>query len=903
MKSAEIRRSFVDFFTALEHQARPSSPLVPHGDATLLFTNAGMVQFKDYFTGAAVPDFRRAVTVQKCLRVSGKHNDLENVGPSPRHHTFFEMLGNFSFGDYFKAEAIAWGWDLVTRVWGLPKGHLFASVYEQDDEAFELWRKVSGLPEARIVRCGEKDNFWAMGETGPCGPCSEIYVDRSPEKPAVGWDEGTESGRYLEIWNLVFMQFERAPGGAMTPLPKPSIDTGAGLERVAAVLAGVDSNYDTDLFRPILDGTAELARTRYGVDAERDVSMRVVADHLRALAFLLADGVIPSNEGRGYVLRRLLRRAVRHGMRLGFEEPFLCRLLPIVDEAMAGAYPELAATRAASEATIRAEEEKFLSTLAVGAQKVQEAIEEAKRTGRRSLAGDAAFRLYDTYGLPIQLLAEIAEEEKFGVDQAGFEAALSEQRERSRAAKSVSKEFDFAVQMALDKRFSVDRATIFEGYEKLSARSVEVLAAISVARDPEESTEGVSAVEMAGGIGDGEKGVVVLGRTVFYAESGGQVGDRGEIRWPGGRAEVQDVRRDTAGRVLHEVRVLEGNLVSPYPLVELFVSPEHRLPTQRNHTATHLLHAALREALGEGLRQAGSLVAPDHLRFDFTFGRPLTEVERRRIEERVNAWVLKAVPTRITPDRPFQEAVAAGAMALFGEKYGDRVRTVEVPGFSLELCGGCHVANTGEIGPFLVRSERGVASGVRRIEALTGEGALAFLKRRDAELGAVEQALGAAPGEGERELAALRRTLKEREAELSKLRLQLLSGAAAPSDEREVEGVKVLAREVPPAPAAELRQMTDVLRDRLRSGVVVLGARGDGKVSLVAAVTPDLVGRVSAGKLLKVLAGKVGGSGGGRDDFAQAGGKQPERLEEALGAVDAALRAQLGGGARESAGE
>ncbi len=902
MRSADIRRSFVDFFTAHGHQARPSSPLVPHGDATLLFTNAGMVQFKDYFTGAATPDFRRAVTVQKCLRVSGKHNDLENVGPSPRHHTFFEMLGNFSFGDYFKPEAIEWGWDLVTRVWGLPAAHLFASVYEQDDEAFELWRRISGLPAERIVRCGEKDNFWAMGETGPCGPCSEIYVDRRPGEPAVDWEEGTDSGRYLEIWNLVFMQFERAAGGVMTPLPKPSIDTGAGLERVAAVLAGVDSNYDTDLFRPILEATATLAGTRYGADPGRDVSMRVVADHLRAVAFLLADGVIPSNEGRGYVLRRLLRRAVRHGMRLGFADPFLCRLLPTVDEAMAGVYAELAATRGAAVTTIRTEEEKFLATVAAGSQKVQEAIEEAKRAGRRTLSGEAAFRLYDTYGLPIQLLGEIAEEEKFGVDQAAFEAALAEQRERSRAAKSTTKELDLAVQAALDKRFVVDRATIFEGYEKLSAQGVKVLAAMSVPRGPEESPVGFSAAELSGSIGEGEEGFVVLDRTSFYAESGGQVGDRGEIRWSSGRAEVRDVHRDTAGRVLHDVRVVEGRLGDPYPLVELLVFPEHRLPTQRNHTATHLLHAALREALGSAVHQAGSLVAPDHLRFDFTFNRPLSEDERRRVEQRVNEWVLKAVPTRITPGRDFKEAVAAGAMALFGEKYGDKVRTVEVPGFSLELCGGCHVGNTGEIGPFVLRAERGIASGVRRIEALTGDGALAFLRQRDAELTAVEQALGAAPGDTGRELAALRRALKERDAELAKLRLQLLSGGGAAAEERAVAGIRVVAREVPPAPAAELRQMADVLRARLGSGVVVLGARGEGKVALVAAVTPDLVGRVSAGKLLRRLAGVVGGSGGGRDDFAQAGGKHPERLGEALAEVDRAIAALLGGDSAASGG-
>ena len=478
MRSSEIRQSFVDYFRERGHRPVASSPLVPHGDATLLFTNAGMVQFKDYFTGAAQAGFPRAVTVQKCLRVSGKHNDLENVGPSPRHHTFFEMLGNFSFGDYFKAEAIEFGWELVTRVWGLAPGHLFASVYEQDDEAAELWRKISGLPPERIVRCGEKDNFWAMGETGPCGPCSEIYVDRRPDLAPVGWEEGTDSGRYLEIWNLVFMQYERAAGGVLTPLPKPSIDTGAGLERVAAVVAGVDSNYDTDLFQPILAGAANLAGTAYGRDARHDTSLRVIADHLRATAFLLADGVIPTNDGRGYVLRRLIRRAVRHGMRIGFDEPFLCRLLPIVGEAMAGAYPELAATEAASTATIRAEEEKFLDTVATGSRMVQEAIEEAKRAGRRELSGEQVFRLYDTYGLPIQLLREIAEEEKFAVDEAGFENAIAGQRERSRAATGSALRSRQFVELALAKNPGAQTPTVFEGYEKLSVKGVKVVAAV-----------------------------------------------------------------------------------------------------------------------------------------------------------------------------------------------------------------------------------------------------------------------------------------------------------------------------------------------------------------------------------------------------------------------------------------
>ena len=886
MRSSEIRQSFVDFFRERGHRPVASSPLVPHGDATLLFTNAGMVQFKDYFTGAATPDFRRAVTVQKCLRVSGKHNDLENVGPSPRHHTFFEMLGNFSFGDYFKSEAIEFGWELVTKVWGLSPAHLFASVYEKDDEAAALWRKISGLPAGRIVRGGEKDNFWAMGETGPCGPCSEIFVDRRPDLPQVGWEEGSESGRFLEIWNLVFMQFERSAGGALTPLPQPSIDTGAGLERVSAVVAGVESTYDTDLCQPILAGAATLAGTAYRLDAERDTALRVIADHLRATAFLLADGVIPSNEGRGYVLRRLLRRAVRHGMRLGFEEPFLCRLLPLVDEAMAGAYAELAATRAASEATIRAEEEKFLDTVAIGSRMVQEAIEEAKRAGRRELSGDQVFRLYDTYGLPIQLLREIAEEEKFGVDESGFEAAIAGQRERSRAATGDSQKRLGALKEALT-RLGPQSATKFLGYERLEISDARILRALRARGDGFELLEGKEART-----GEGEEGVVIFDRSPFYAESGGQVGDVGIVAWPGGEAEIVDTQKDASGTVLHFVRFRDGVFPLDQQLL-LTVFREHRLPTQRNHTATHLLHAALREVLGSGVRQAGSFVSPEHLRFDFTYGKPVSEDERVRIEKLVDEWVLRAVPVRITVDRDPKEAVAAGAMALFGEKYGDRVRTVEIAGFSFELCGGCHVTNSGEIGPFVLRSERGIASGVRRIEALTGEGALQWLRRRDAELAAVEANLGTTPGNAEVELVKLKRELRERDAELARIRMQMVSGASAggsgAAGEQVVYGIKVLAREVPPSPPAELRQMADLLRSRLGSGVVVLGTRLEGKVSLVAAVTEDLRSRVPAGTLLKALAGLVGGTGGGRDDFAQAGGREPERLPDLLAAVGRAV--------------
>ncbi len=895
MKSREIRQSFVDFFAERGHRHVPSAPLVPHGDPTLLFTNAGMVQFKNYFLGAETPPAPRAVSVQKCLRVSGKHNDLENVGPSPRHHTFFEMLGNFSFGDYFKEAAIEYGWELVTGRWGLDPKHLFASVFREDDQAFELWRRISGLPEARIRRCGEKDNFWAMGDTGPCGPCSEIFVDLAPGEPEVSWDEGTDSGRYLEIWNLVFMQFDRDEAGTLRPLPAPSVDTGAGLERVSAVLQGVSSNYDTDLFQPILRAAAELAGIRYGAGGpeagERDVALRVIADHLRAVSFLLADGVIPGNEGRGYVLRRILRRAVRHGMRLGFEEPFLHRLLPVVGEAMGGAYPELAATRDASTSTVRAEEEKFLVTLAAGAREVQEEIEAARRAGSSVLPGAAAFRLYDTHGLPLEVIREIAEEERFTVDEAGFEAALDAQRERSRRATEGGQKRLLALARALTAGAELE-PTPFDGYRELEGQATVLRLAA------ERAAGGAGAVEA---LAAGEEGVAVLDRTVFYAESGGEVGDTGTVCWDGGRALVLDTQKDTAGTVFHLLRVEAGTLARG-AAVALAVDAERRRAIERNHTATHLLHAALRRELGEGVRQAGSLVAPDRLRFDFTHDRPLTDDEKRRIEDEVNRGVRAAAATEIVAGRDRREAQAAGAMALFGEKYGDVVRTVEVPGVSLELCGGCHVENTGAIGLFTIVAERGIASGVRRVEALTGEAAAERARERDAALGAVEAALGV-PGERALdEIAALRRKLKEAEDELARARLALVSaslgaGDAAGGGEQgtvEVGGVRVLAREVPAAPTNELRNMADALRAKLGSGVVVIGARQDGKVTLVAAVTDDLTGRIKAGDLVRELAPRVGGGGGGRADFATAGGKEPERLPELLEAVPEVVRGQLG---------
>ena len=888
MKSSEIRRTFTEFWSARGHRVVPSAPLVPHGDPSLLFVNAGMVPFKNYFLGLEPPPSPRAVSVQKCVRVSGKHNDLENVGPSVRHHTFFEMLGNFSFGDYFKAEAIRGAWELVTRVWGIPVERLTATVFEEDDEAHALWLELSTLPPERIRRCGREDNFWAMGETGPCGPCSEIFVDLHPELPPVSWQEGTDSGRYLEIWNLVFMQYERATAaGPLQPLPRPSIDTGAGLERVASVLQGVDSNYDTDLFRPLLDAASELAGIRYGGDPESDVSLRVIADHLRAVTFLLADGVIPGNEGRGYVLRRLLRRAVRHGMRIGFEQPFLHRLVPVLGEVMGADYLELAATRQASMATLQAEEEKFRSTVANGARQVQDEIERLRAAGQSTLPGPMVFRLYDTYGLPIDVIREIAEEERFRVDEAGFSASLETQREQSRRATQEVHSRLAALREVV--RGHADLAeTRFEGYDRteLPGGQAEVVR-LAAWKD--------GAPMRVATLAAGQSGVAVLDQTIFYAESGGQVGDTGRMVWEGGSARVADTQKDGAGVVYHFVEVETGELAR-HARVELRVDHELRLATQRNHTATHLLHAALRQVLGKSVRQAGSLVAPDRLRFDFTYHRGLFRKEQDEVEDLVNEWIRRAVATDIV-SRSYQEAIAAGAMALFGEKYGERVRTVAVPGFSLELCGGCHVHSTGEIGFFLIESERGVASGVRRIEAVTGAYALAEVRRLRTAYAELVSRLGIRSGDYEQQLQKaeqLRQRQDQLEHEMRRLRMQLVSGGPAAADgELLVDGVRVVAREVPPAPAGELREMADALRSKLGSGVVVIGTRGEDTVSLVAAVSKDLTARVKAGELVKTLSAVVGGRGGGRADFAQAGGREPDKLPQALAAVEAAVREQL----------
>ena len=888
MNSQEIRQSFIDFFRERGHKHLPSAPLVPHGDATLMFVNAGMVQFKDWFLGREKPAAPRAVTSQKCLRVSGKHNDLENVGPSPRHHTFFEMLGNFSFGDYFKDEAIRFGWDLVTEVWGLPAEHLYATVYEEDDEAYDLWRKISGLPDARVLRCGAKDNFWAMGDTGPCGPCSEIFVDFRPDLPREPWEQGSGSGRYLEIWNLVFMQFDRDASGVMTPLPNPSIDTGAGLERVTSALERVTSNYDTDLFQPILAAAADLAGTAYGRGNQADVSLRVIGDHLRAVAFLLADGVIPAPDGRGYVLRRLLRRAVRHGMRIGIEEPFLHRLLPVLDGVMGSHYQELAKTREASEATVREEEEKYLATRAMGARRVQEAIDRTRAAGREALSGEEVFQLYDTYGQELEAIREIAEEEQLGIDEESFGQLLDQRRETSRAATGEQQQRLAKLHDALaageDAASPGDAPgeTLFEGYDVDGATEAKVLRLAALDSGDAEAVDR---------LGAGKRGVAVLDRTSFYAEAGGQVGDLGTLVWDGGKARVTDTQKDTTGTIFHFLEVEDGELTAGAG-VRSEVDLGRRRAIERNHTATHLLHAALHAVVGEGARQAGSLVAPDRLRFDFTHGKPLTAEEIRRIEDLANAWIRRAVATDVRW-RGRDEALASGATALFGEKYGDRVRTVEVPGFSLELCGGCHVRNSGEIALILITGERGVASGVRRLEAITGEAALDLIRRRQELLEAVEHSLGTPAERAADEVSGLKEKVKELERELARMRVKLVSGDTAAAEETEVAGVRLVAREVPQAPAGELRNLADTLRDKLGSGVVVLAARDDEKVSLIATVSKDLTGRLSAGKLVKSLAVVVGGRGGGRPDFAQAGGREPDKLPQLLAAVPETVEAQL----------
>jgi len=874
VNGSEIRAKFLDYFAANGHEVIRSSALVPAKDPTLLFTNAGMVQFKDVFLGSDRRSYSRAATAQKCVRAGGKHNDLENVGRTARHHTFFEMLGNFSFGDYFKSEAIAYAWEFLTREMGLPKERLWATVFRDDDEAAALWPRIAGLPAERVVRLGEKDNFWAMGDTGPCGPCSEILIDQGP---GVGCGRpecavGCDCDRYLEIWNLVFMQFNRDAAGVLTPLPKPSIDTGMGLERLAAVAQGVHSNFDTDLFRPLLEFVAGLSGKAYGADPKHDVSMRVIADHLRATTFLVGDGVLPSNEGRGYVLRRIMRRAARHGKMLGLAEPFLHRGVAVVVEAMQGAYPELAGHLEFVRKVTRVEEERFTHTLEQGLALRQEVMAKARKAGAQRIAGEDLFRLYDTYGFPLDLAGEIAEEQGLALDQEGFEAAMRHQRERARASWVGSGETAAGQWPALLANLP---ETAFTGYEHEEGEAKVVALYAGDRRVPEAAA--------------GAEVGVLLDRTPFYAESGGQVGDTGEVRSEHAILLVADTRKPWKGYVLHHGTVGEGTLREG-ERVTAAVDAGRRRRIARNHTATHILQAALRKALGDHVKQAGSHVGPDRLRFDFTHFTAVSAGELATIEEEVNAAVWADHPVQ-KQEMGIEEAVASGAMAIFGEKYGDRVRVVRVPGVSAELCGGIHVHRSGEIGFFKVVSEGSVAAGVRRIEAATAEGAYDAVREEERELGAVAAALRVGPREAARRAERLAEQVRGLEREVADLKARLARGGGADllSQVREVGGVKVLAVRMDGLDMETLRQTVDHFKDKLGSGVVLIGSVTGEKVSFACGVTKDLAGRRKAGDLVKRVAAICGGSGGGKPEMATAGGRDAAKVDEAIESVFSAL--------------
>jgi alanyl-tRNA synthetase len=863
--SNELRRAFLDFFAARDHEIVPGSSLVPHDDPTLLFTNAGMVQFKDAFLGREQRKLPRAASAQRCVRAGGKHNDLENVGYTARHHTLFEMLGNFSFGDYFKHEAIHYAWEFVTRVLELPPERLWCTVFEDDELAARIWLEDIGIDPKRFRRLGLKDNFWAMGDTGPCGPCSEIFYDHGPQIAGGPPGSPEEDGdRYVEIWNLVFMQFERDAEGTLAPLPKPSVDTGMGLERLAAVMQGVHSNYETDLFAALIEDAMELTRTP---DAASK-SLRVIADHIRACSFLIADGVLPGNEGRGYVLRRIIRRAVRHGYKLGTEEPFFHRLVASLEAQMGGAYPELKVQRTHVERVLRQEEERFAETLSHGMGILEEAIA-ALPAGAR-IPGETVFKLYDTFGFPEDLTADIARERGLTIDHAGFEQAMDAQRERARKASR------FAV--GDSKLPQVDAATSFVGYETLEAAAMVV--ALYAGSEPVDSLE------------TGENGIVVLDATPFYAESGGQVGDSGALESQTAEFQVEDTQKLKLAHG-HIGRVRRGRLTVG-DRVQARVDAPRREAIVLHHSATHLLHAALRKVLGPHVQQKGSLVAPDRLRFDFSHYQAVSPAELETVERLVNAQIRGNAAAEIR-EMPYSQAIAAGALAFFGDKYADEVRVLKLGPLSTELCGGTHVSRTGDIGGFKITSESGIAAGVRRIEAVTGAVAEAWLGANQQRLQDVAALLKSAPEEVVDKVGQLLERQRGLERELEGLRGRLASGDGRDLLERavEVKGVKVLAARLDGADSKALRTAADQLKDRLGSGVVVLGAVEAGKVRLVAGVTADLTATLKAGELIRPVAEHVGGRGGGRADFAQAGGNEPEKLDAALALVPGQVAAAL----------
>ena len=907
MTSRDIRASFLDFFAQHGHRVVSSSSLVPANDPTLLFTNAGMNQFKDLFLGKERRDYTRAATSQKCMRVSGKHNDLENVGPSLRHHTFFEMLGNFSFGDYFKRDAIPLAWRLLTEVWKLPPDRLYATVFggeagiPRDEEAYDLWRAF--VPAERIAELGKEDNFWSMGETGPCGRCSEIHYFRGAHLPCTApqcLGIACSCDRFVEIWNNVFMEFDRQADGTLVPLPAPSIDTGMGLERVTAVLQNVLSNYDTDLFTPLLGAIGELAGCRYGASMEpRDVSMRVVADHARAMTFLVADAVVPSNEWRGYVLRKIMRRAMRHGKRLGLKDPFLYRLVDVIASEMDSAYPELRAQQAYIERLIQSEEQRFEAVLETGLPRLEDLLERSASTSSRKVPGDEAFRLYDTWGVPKDFIVNLAEERHLTLDEAAFSAAMENQKEKGRAQSSFGaariEAFTLSDEVGARLREIGDQ---FEGY------SVTRVAGEPIALLLDEGGAMVSR------LGAGSAGLVALAKTPFYAESGGQVSDLGRIVPEGGTGEaaVEGVIRVAPDQArLHRVRVASGALAAG-DIVTAEVNQELRDATRRNHTATHLLHAALRTVLGTHVKQAGSLVSPDRLRFDFVHYAPVTREEVEEVERIVAGEICRndAVQTEV---RSTEDAIASGAMALFGEKYGDRVRVVSVPGFSVELCGGTHCQRTGDIGAFTIVQESGIAAGVRRIEGITGTGALRFAQERRNTLEAIVQAVNTGAEQAPTAIEHLHAEVKRLGREASQLKVQLAmarsqagttadrgEGGTPSAAEGRVGDVAFLVERADGLDKASLRALADSHRDRLKKGVVVLASAVDDRVALVATVTRDLTNRVKAGQLVKHLAPMVGGGGGGRPDFAEAGGKDAAGIDRMLEEARQHLRKLLEGG-------
>ncbi|MBF0458417.1 MAG: alanine--tRNA ligase [Nitrospirae bacterium] len=878
MKGKEIRERFLEYFRERGHERVRSSSLIPKNDPSLLFTSAGMVQFKGAFLGTDTPGYSRATSCQKCMRAGGKQSDIENVGFTARHHTFFEMLGNFSFGDYFKKDAIVFAWELLTGWYKLPKDKLWVSVFEDDDEAINLWTQHTELKSDKIVRLGAKDNFWQMGDTGPCGPCSEIIIDQG-EAVGCGRPEcavGCDCDRYLELWNLVFMQYDRTADGTLNPLPKPSIDTGMGLERITSVLQKKLNNFDTDIFAPIIEAITTKAHVTYGKDKRQDVSIRVIADHIRSVTFLLSEGLMPSNDGRGYVARRIIRRASRHARKLGVGKPFLHRLIRAVIEASGDVYPELSREKERSEEILKFEEERFFRTLYQGSEILDEIIASVKSAGQGVIPGGEAFRLYDTYGFPMDLTKEAAKENGLAVDEDGFDEEMKKQRTRGKLSWAEDQAgISGVVNSIYNNAVRISGETYFLGYELLETDSVVTLM--------------LKNGEPAEVLHKGDEGEIILDKSPFYGESGGQTGDRGVMQTEKAVLEVRDTKKTPNKLIVHKVYVKSGTLRQS-ETVSCKVDKWHRMAAARNHTATHLLHAALRDLAGDHIKQAGSLVSPGRLRFDFTHFYQITDEEKEKIEHMINAKIMEDLPV-VTHTMGINEAIDYGAMALFDEKYGDIVRVVEVEGFSRELCGGTHCTRTGQVGPFIIISEGSIASGVRRIEAITGDVSLEFIKKKMSDLKTVSELLKTeSPLE---RLPSMIKKLKELEKELQSLKAKDMGRdiSSFMQPVKEVGGVKVLVSKRDGLDQKELRDFADKLREKIGTGIIIAASTVDGQSSFIAMVTKDLTGKYHAGKILKEVADLAGGRGGGRADMAQGGTKELDKVDDALNGIYDIIRA------------